>query len=169
MMFGSFGVEGRRQGFTKNDLLGFIRYQAINDKRELIRALCNLCSERVLIKKLGVSNTPVAVPPSVPPSVPNAVPTAVPTAIPTALPTAVPFASPSAVPAVPVVNNGYIARTIDEVQLLNSNNDITDNLKQLTTEMFVRCDLDRDGLLNIVEFNNYFRLIGVNAVSIIYI
>eukprot|EP00833_Pecoramyces_ruminatium_P010813 jgi/Orpsp1_1/1184845/evm.model.c7180000091229.1 len=60
-------------------------------------------------------------------------------------------------------NSRRAAMTINEVQFLNSNNEITDNLKQLANEIFYRCDKDRDGLLNSEEYNNYFRLIGMDT------
>jgi len=44
-------------------------------------------------------------------------------------------------------------------------NDIISELKSIAREIFIKCDKDRDGILNSNEYNDYFRLIGMEMVS----
>ncbi|KAG4093177.1 hypothetical protein H8356DRAFT_1081534 [Neocallimastix lanati (nom. inval.)] len=56
--------------------------------------------------------------------------------------------------------------SINDPSLLIKDNEITDSLKEFAKEIFHRCDLDKDGLLNTKEYNNYFRLIDMDPLYI---
>jgi len=122
LMFSTFGVEARGQGFTLNDFFAFIRFQAMSDKNELIRALTHIYGENNLIERLTSESTK---------DLYNIIPS----------------------------EKAY------QLILLNGN-DLIPALKELIGQVFDRCDIDRDGLLNHDEFNEYFKIIGMEPVSI---
>lgn len=53
-----------------------------------------------------------------------------------------------------------MASTNKTIAFLNNDGTITEKLRSLLREVFINYDLDKDGMLNRKELNNYFSSIG---------
>eukprot|EP00833_Pecoramyces_ruminatium_P010703 jgi/Orpsp1_1/1184735/evm.model.c7180000090768.1 len=54
LIFLCFGIETNGNGLTLNDFYGMVKYNAMFDRKELIRSLIYVFGEQVVIEKLSV-------------------------------------------------------------------------------------------------------------------
>jgi len=56
-------------------------------------------------------------------------------------------------------------KSINDISLYLKDNEITSNLKKFAKEIFIKCDSDKDGILNAKEYNDYFHLIDMDPMD----